>query len=405
MATDIRKKSTVKAESAARAKAKPKVKPMAAKESTETLFSCYLCGTAKPRTDFYMSTDPRAKTGVTRICKKCAEEIANKKDEFDVYHEPDKQSVMDALEYLDKPFLDAVFDSSVLASRNEEAKLKKGLWGSYMTTISMPQYATMRWRDSDSMRRTYRAIELGKREDTVDPETSEDVVGNYLQNKKDAIRLLGYDPFANYPREDDKPVLYGKLVNFIDEETKNDGMKMNAVIQIVKSFNQIEKLNDTIDSYVSDVLGVGDNAALINKLSETVSKLITSSAKLAADNGISVNHNNNKSKGANTLSGKIKALGEIGFREAQINTFDYGSCEGMRQVAEISEAARHMQIGYDENIAAEIKDIKVELVETLQKERDEAVETLRKIIVENIDLKDYLKSKGLIDEAGRVVDD
>ena len=76
----------------------------------------------------------------------------------------------------------------------------------------------------------------------------------------------------------------------------------------------------------------------------------------------------------------------------------------MRQVAEISEAARHKQIGYDENIAQEIKDIKIELVEKLSKERDKAVEDARKLLMENKDLKDYLRNKGLVDENYRIIE-
>ena len=61
--------------------------------------------------------------------------------------------------------------------------------------------------------------------------------------------------------------------------------------------------------------------------------------------------------------------------------------------------------GYDENIAQEIKDIKVELVERLTKERDQAVEDARKLLMENKDLKDFLLAKGLVDENYEVIDD
>ena len=125
---------------------------------------------------------------------------------------------------------------------------------------------------------------------------------------------------------------------------------------------------------------------------------------LAKDNGISINHNNNKSVGQQTLSGKIKKLKEIGLREAAINTFDEGSLSGMAQVARISEEARHQMIGYDESIAQEIKDIKVQLVEQLTRERDESRERARILMVENKDLKAFLKEKGLIDEHGRVIE-
>ena len=75
----------------------------------------------------------------------------------------------------------------------------------------------------------------------------------------------------------------------------------------------------------------------------------------------------------------------------------------MQQVAEISEEARHKQIGYDDSIASEIKDIKVELVEKLTKERDKAVEEARLLLLENKDLKDYLKEKKLMTPEGKVV--
>lgn len=117
----------------------------------------------------------------------------------------------------------------------------------------------------------------------------------------------------------------------------------------------------------------------------------------------SVNHNNNKSKGASTLSGKSKELRRIGLRSAEINAFDIGTCRGMQQVAEISEAARHKQIGYDQSIASEIKDIKVQLVEELTKEKEKAVEMARKLLVENRDLKDYLVENGLMTKDYKLV--
>ena len=224
-------------------------------------------------------------------------------------------------------------------------------------------------------------------------------------NRRDIIHAIGYDPFENYPVEEDKPILYAQLNSFIDDETKNDGMKMGAVIQIVKKLNQAEKLNDQIDKYISDTSHAADNMPLIDKMAGSSQKLMNVATTLAKDNGISVNFNNNKSKGANTLSGKFKKLMEIGLREAKINSFDIGTCQGMQQVAEISEAARHKQIGYDENIAQEIKDIKVELVEQMTKERDKAIEDARKLLMENKDLKDFLLKKGLVNENYEVIDD
>ena len=166
----------------------------------------------------------------------------------------------------------------------------------------------------------------------------------YETNRKDVIKAIGYDPFEHYPNDEDKPMLYGSLISFIDEDAKQDGMKMRAIIQIVQTFNQVEKINDTLNKYVNDAADLHNNISSLDKLSGVINKLVSSANALAKDNGISVNHNNNKSKGANTLSGKIKMLNEIGFRDAKINTFDIETCEGMLQVAELSEKARHAQI-------------------------------------------------------------
>ena len=48
---------------------------------------------------------------------------------------------------------------------------------------------------------------------------------------------------------------------------------------------------------------------------------------------------------------------------------------------------------------------KVELVERLTKERDQAVEDARKLLMENKDLKDFLLVKGLVNENYEVIDD
>ena len=53
------------------------------REENETLRNkawCYLCDTLKDRSHFYTVTDPRCKSGLSRICKECAKDIALRKD-------------------------------------------------------------------------------------------------------------------------------------------------------------------------------------------------------------------------------------------------------------------------------------------------------------------------------------
>ena len=382
------------------------------KKSTDNKkkYLCPYCKKEKKESEFYMSSDPLVLTGRTTMCKECARKIALNWDErTQEYGACTKSSVQEALIRLDKPFLNKIWDSSYLEWADDSNKVKRTtIWDSYIKNIGMVQYRGLRWQDSDifdvyvEKAKQSAKVEIAKenRQSSV-PEVNEE----YKTNRKDAIRMIGYDPFANYPIEEDKPMLYAQLISFIDDETKNDGMKMNAVVQIVKSFNQISKINDAIDELSSDTMKLNNNNGTIKQLADTVSKLLSGANALAKDNGISVNFNNSKSKGQNTLTGKMKELDLIGFRDAKINMYDIDYCKGMQQVAEISAKAQVDQIGFDENVMDEIQGIRRELVDNLQKERDKAVESARKLLVENKDLKDFLKDKGLIDEYGQVISD
>lgn len=374
-------------------------------------YLCPYCNKEKKKTEFYMSSDPMVLTGITTMCKECARKIAMNWDErTQEFGTCTKASIQEALIRLDKPFLSRLWDSSYLEWADDSSKKQRTtIWDAYIKNIGMVQYRGMRWQDSDifdvyvEKAKQSAKIEIGKDERQPSeylPEVNEE----YKTNRRDVIRMTGYDPFANYPIEEDKPMLYAQVVSFIDEETKNDGMKMNAVIQIVKSFNQISKINDAIDELSSDTMKLNNNNGTIKQLADTVSKLLSGANALAKDNGISVNFNNSKSKGQNTLTGKMKELDLIGFRDAKINMYDIDYCQGMQQVANISCKAQVDQIGFDENVMNEIQNIRRDLVEGLQKERDKAVERARLLLVENKDLKEFLKDKGLIDEFGQVID-
>ena len=381
-------------------------------DADDRKYLCPYCMKEKKKSEFYMSSDPLVLSGITSICKDCSKKIALNWDERrQEYGTCTKASIQEALERLDKPYIDSLYNSSYLEWANPNSKKQRTtVWDAYIKNVGLKNYKGMRWRDSDIydvyVEKAKQAAKIeSHKEDKVDDTSLPEVNEEYKTNRRDVIRLTGYDPFANYPIEEDKPMLYAQIVSFIDEDTKNDGMKMNAIIQIVKSFNQISKINDAIDELSSDTMKLNNNNGTIKQLADTVSKLLSGANALAKDNGISVNFNNSKSKGQNTLTGKMKELDLIGFRDAKINMYDIDYCKGMQQVAEISSKAQVDQIGFDENVMDEIQNIRRELVDTLQKERDKAVERSRRLLVENKDLKEFLKEKGLIDEFGQVVDD
>ena len=375
-------------------------------EAVSEKYLCYCCGNKKARSNFYTSTDPFNSVGVTPYCKDCLEKIArNYNNNYKEFGDVTKTSLMAACERADVPYLETLWESSYNEVNDPSLKKPKtNVWAAYIKNVKMQQYNGMRWRDSDIFKNGGATMD-GDTESKIANTLTPEVLDEYKTNKRDIIRLIGYDPFANYPVEQDLPVLYAQLISFIDEETKNDGMKMNAVIQIVQAFNQIQKLNDAINELSADTQKLNSNNGTIKQHADTISKLLSGANALAKDNGLAVNHNNSKSKGQNTLTGKMKELDLIGFRDAKINMYDIDYCKGMQQVAEISAKAQVDQIGFDENIMLEISNIRRELVDDLQKQKDKAVERARLLLVENRDLKEYLKDKGLIDEFGKVIED
>lgn len=372
-------------------------------------FTCYMCGRLKKAEDFYRSTDPVIQTGITRICKDCASDIVYMIPKGGEKNIPTKDSLFNVLEYLDKPYIENLFSSAeTRAEVDKENGKMPDFWKYYITTINMPAHYNERWRDSEGLKKTYLTLGSVLSPQTMVPHETEDQQREnrerYEINKRDTIKFCGYDPFAAYPIESDKPRLYAQVVNFLDDESKSDGLKLSAIIQIVKRLNQAEKLNDQIDLLLNDTNNALANQALINKMMDTSKKNMDIAINLARDNGISINYNNNKSAGQQTLSGKIKKLTEEGLREAKVNMFDIGTCEGMRQVAEISEEARQKQIGMSEEVAREISDIRTDLMKNLTEERDKYREGYRQLLLENKDLKEFLRERGLIDDNNEVVD-
>lgn len=174
---------------------------------------CYMCDTHKARDKFYMSTDPMSKSGLTPICKDCARKIALKVDNKNIEHEPDKESVKLALKYLNKPYLDRIWDSSMQEMENlASGRVKSNIWVAYIRQISMGQYNGMTYFDSDFYKVKTNISENSSDNSSVENEDSsdEEIMSAYEQNKKDAIRLLGYDPFSKESTAE-QPFLYATL--------------------------------------------------------------------------------------------------------------------------------------------------------------------------------------------------
>jgi hypothetical protein len=196
--------------------------------------------------------------------------------------------------------------------------------------------------------------------------------------------MLNYDPFEG-ENETDKRQLYNLLVDFLDESTLEDSFKLSAVIQIVKGFNQIDKINQGLALITSDINNLSSQVGGIKSLIDAKEKMMRAILNFAKDNGISENYSNNKSKGAGTLSGIIKQLQERGFTEADVNLFDVETAQGIKQVADISNESILKQLQFDENDYTDMITQQRELINELETRLKVCEEENRKLKVSYLD--------------------
>lgn len=368
-------------------------------------YLCPYCMKEKKKSDFYVSTDPRVLTGITSMCKDCVKKIAlawdDNRREFGLCT---KQTVMQALEYIDRPFLNKLWDSSYNEWANQEGQLRRStIWDAYIKNVGMKQYNGMRWRDGDIFQ-TYiedakqvAALESGNREIAQTLLDGQEVNGEFEQNRKDVIRLLGYDPFEGEKLED-QPLLYSQLIGYLDAggDGNDDMMRTSSAITIVRGFSQQAKIDDKIAKAMANT---NVNASELKTLLDSKKNLSATISQLAEQSCLSLKHNKNASKGENTWTGKIKKLKDMDLRDAEVNGFDIGTCRGMQQVLEISDASIMKQLSLDESEWSDMVADQRKMITDLQRERDVYKEVNRILLRENLDLRDTLEENNMLDTA------
>ena len=370
--------------------------------SDDKRYLCPYCMKEKKKGDFYVSTDPRVLTGITSMCKDCVKKIAlawdDNRQEFGLCT---KKSVMDALEYIDRPFLTNLWDSSYSEWANQGETIRRTtIWDAYIKNVSMVQYRGMRWRDGDIFNtyvedaRQVAALESGNKEAAQTLVNSQEVDCEFEKNRKDVIRLLGYDPFEGEKLED-QPLLYSQLIGYLDAggDGNDDMMRTSSAITIVRGFLQQAKLDDKLAKVMANT---NANASEMKTLLDAKKNISATISQLAEQSCLSLKHNKNASKGENTWTGKIKKLKDLDLRDAEVNGFDIGTCRGMQQVLEISDASIMKQLNLDESEWSDMVADQRKMIVDLQRERDVYKEVNRILLRENLDIRDTLEENGLL---------
>ena len=371
--------------------------------ASDKKYLCPYCEKEKKKSEFYVSTDPRVLTGITSMCKDCVRKIAFNWDENrQEYGTPTKKSVMDALEYIDRPFLENLWNSSYHEWLNPESKnKKKSIWDTYIKNVSMKNYNGMRWRDGDIFNtyvedaKVVAGMEKTQEESAQALSSNQEINNEFEKNKSDVIRLLGYDPFESEKLED-QPLLYSQLIGYLDisGDGNDDMMRTSSAITIVRGFSQQAKIDDKIATAMANT---SINPTEIKTLLDSKQKISATISQLAEQSCLSLKHNKNASKGENTWTGKIKKLKELNLREAEVNGFDINTCRGMQQVLEMSDASIMKQLDLDESEWSDMVAEQRKKLIDVQNERDVYREINRILLRENIDLRDTLEEEGILD--------
>ena len=371
----------------------------------EKKYLCPYCLKEKKKSEFYMNPDPRVLTGITSMCKECVKKIALNWDENrQEYGACTRKSVMDALEYIDRPFLERLWEASYAEWADDTSRKRRTtIWDAYVKNVGMQQYRGMRWRDGDIFN-TYiedaKQIAIMEQKQEANAQflaNSQEVNNEFEKNKQDVVRLLGYDPFEA-EKPEDQPLLYSQLIGFLDAggDSNDDMMRTSSAISIVRGFLQQAKLDDKLAMVMANT---NANATEMKTLLEAKKNVSATISKMAEDSCLSLKHNKNASKGENTWTGKIKKLKDLNLREAEVNGFDIGTCRGMQQVLEMSDASIMRQLNLDESEWSDMVAEQREMLIKVQNERDVYKEINRILLRENLDLRDTLEDNGMLNIA------
>lgn len=369
------------------------VKTATAKEEVPS-YVCPHCGVLKKKTEFYVSSDPAVRIGIAFPCKACAEKIARGYNERSgKYSDVTETTLKNALCYLDKPFLNVLYEASYAEVHDDSLERPKtNMWAAYIKNVQMKQYNTLRWRDSDFFKDGHSNITQNN--NITNEYVSDDVADELDRNRKDVIRLIGYDPFEK-ELEEDKPLLYAQLIGYLDMSGNNDDMmRMSSAITIVRGYLQLQKLDDMIAKAMNNASKAG-NAGEIKSYLDAKKNISATISQLAEQSCISLKHNKNSTKGENTWTGKVRIMKEMNLREAEVNIFDAETALGIAQVADISNASILKQINLDENDYVGMLMEQKKMIEDLNKSANEAIEKSRLLLRENIDLKKLLEENGI----------
>lgn len=212
----------------------------------------------------------------------------------------------------------------------------------------------------------------GKKKLSLDTDGLLDWTKEELKNRKTVINIVGYDVFA-YETDKNRKMLYGDLLGMIEPGMEQDGVKMQAAIQIVTSYLKIRELNEEYRRKQNENAPIAELSA-ISKLKKTE---LDSISAFARDNGFSERFATAKAKGENTFTGMLNKMNEDKFEDAILNKYDIATSATIQQAADASTKAIFHQLSLGESEVWKIAQDQLQELLKLRKDNDKLQEELR----------------------------
>jgi len=351
---------------------KPKTVPKPKVE--KAIYTCQCCGVPKTEDNFYKSQWTKVWNMTDKhvlFCKECMDKMMS--EYSNRYGEQTALAICLAL--LDMPFYPSTYKSVI--TNNSIFNI-----GLYIRLLNGRQWQYKSFANSIVEN------QLSKTDDEIKEEVEAKWSKSDKQNMTFAISTVGYDPFDNCGMTDtDRRYCFNILAGYCDTEgIKDDGHKIQSVVQITQSQLQCRKLDEFINA---ELLSAHPDENSVKNLTTTKKQLLDSIAKIAQDNNLSSNYNTNSKQGMNTLTKKMKDIAKDGIDEIKVNLFDIKTASAMKQIADLSNQSILDQWNPDSGDYVEMIKEQREMLQKYELSTDTLEEENRnlKIKVQELELK------------------
>lgn len=365
-------------------------------------YICTCCGTPMNINDFYITSNITCNSKIDskgnyhlHVCKTCCQKLLQY-----FYSTIAEKNIELAMQYMCS-YLNLYWDvdSFYLARQQYEDNDREGtLIGAYIGYINS-NFLGKTFMDSPFLHEEQESSR--SREIIINPEEAPfDWSKEDAKNKKQVLRMVGYDPYV-YETEENKKFLYRDLLNILEDGMENDFVKFQAAIQIVRSFFMIRQY----DQQMYKMQQEGAETSEIKAIADLKVKELKSITDFAKDNGFSERYATKKSKGENTLTGIMNKMNSMKYEKAVVNRYDIATSETIQQAADASIKAIFNQLSLSDSEMWKITQDQLEELRKLRRQNENLEEDLRKARYELAEIRLQEKERLLNAERGIEDDD